>query len=51
MQIAFKDQALQALKFAPTTVQKAFIKQIKFLGENLRHPSLRAKKFSETENI
>lgn len=37
-------------KFAPS-VQKAFRKQAAFLLEDIRHPSLRAKKFNETEDV
>ena len=36
---------------APFSVQKAFDKQARLLAENLLHPSLHAKKFSEAENI
>ena len=32
-------------------MQKAFRKQIKFLRDNLRHPSLRAKKYDEARNL
>jgi mRNA interferase RelE/StbE len=35
---------------APPAVQKAFDKQIKFLLQNLHHPSLRAKKYDEANN-
>jgi hypothetical protein len=31
-------------------VGKAFFKQIKFLEQNLHHPSLRAKKYDEARN-
>ena len=36
---------------APGHVQKAFDKQARFLLENVRHPSLRAKKYDEAGNI
>jgi mRNA interferase RelE/StbE len=36
---------------APAQVQKAFDKQLKFLLQNIRHPSLRAKKYDEARNI
>ena len=36
---------------APSRIQKAFDKQARLLAENLLHPSLRAKKFDETEDI
>lgn len=39
------------LEALPDTVQKKFYKQMDFLIRNLRHPSLRAKKFHEGEGI
>ena len=36
---------------APPAVQKAFDKQLKLLLENLRHPSLRTKKYDESRNV
>jgi len=38
------------LKF-PLTVQKKLAKQIDFLVKDLRHPSLRAKKYDESRGI
>jgi len=35
----------------PSAVQKAFEKQIRFLMEDVRHPSLHAKKYDETNGI
>lgn len=35
----------------PRMVQKAFSERIVFLVENVRHPSLRAKKFDETTGV
>jgi mRNA-degrading endonuclease RelE of RelBE toxin-antitoxin system len=37
-------------KKAPKEIQRAFGKQILLLLDNLRHPSLRAKKYNEAEN-
>ena len=51
MKVVLTDRAIEALKDAPTTVQRAFDKQLRFLGTNLLHPSLRTKKFSESENL
>jgi len=51
MKVVLTDRAVEALKDAPTTVQRAFDKQLRFLETNLHHPSLRAKKFSESENL
>ena len=36
---------------APRTVQNAFDKQLKYLLQNLLHPSLRSKKYDETQGI
>ena len=36
---------------APDPVQKAFDKQARFLLENIRHPSLQAKKYDEANDI
>ena len=36
---------------APMTVRRAFDKQVLLLLSNLRHPSLRSKKYSETGDI
>ena len=36
---------------APTSVRKAFDKQASLLIENLHHPSLRAKKYDEANDI
>lgn len=42
------DEILQRL---PLDVRKAFFKQVKFLERNLRHPSLRAKKYDESQDL
>lgn len=41
----------KALGVAPDLIQKKFHKQIRLLVQNLGHPSLHAKKYSESENI
>ena len=51
MRIVLSPPVLEANKFAPAAVQKAFYKQLDLLRENLRHPSLRAKKFDEAEDL
>lgn len=40
-------QALESYLSAPRAIQNAFDKQIRTLVENLRHPSLRSKKYDE----
>jgi mRNA-degrading endonuclease RelE of RelBE toxin-antitoxin system len=49
MRLAYLPRALRALDDAPPEVRKAFFKQVKFLQQDLRHPSLRAKKYDETQ--
>jgi len=39
------------LEDAPPAVRKAFRKQLRFLAKDLRHPSLRAKKYDEVRDI
>ncbi len=36
---------------APIAIQKAFDKQVRLLVDNLRHPSLRAKKYDEALDL
>lgn len=36
---------------AEAAVQKAVVKQLRLLEQNIRHPSLHAKKFDEAEDI
>ena len=50
MNILLSQRAIEALAGAPLAVQKAFIKQLKFLSRDLRHPSLHAKKFDESQD-
>lgn len=47
MKIDYLPRALKALEDAPAEVREAFFKQVKFLEQNLRHPSLQAKKYDE----
>jgi mRNA-degrading endonuclease RelE of RelBE toxin-antitoxin system len=48
MKIDYLPRALAALDDAPAGVRKAFFKQVKLLEQNLRHPSLKAKKYDES---
>lgn len=50
MKRVLSPRALESYLNAPLAVQKAFDKQTGFLLENLRHPSLRAKKYDETRD-
>lgn len=49
MKIIFSDGFSRQFRKAPERVQKDFGKQLGFLLSNPKHPSLRAKKHSETE--
>ncbi|MBI3681030.1 MAG: hypothetical protein HY235_11610 [Acidobacteria bacterium] len=45
------ERAAQDYEEAPTAVQKAFDKQMRFLALNLRHPSIQAKKIDERNDV
>lgn len=51
MKVVLTDRAIEALKDAPSSVQRAFDKQLRFLAHDLQHPSLRAKKFDEANDV
>lgn len=44
-------RVVAALRKAPESARKAFFKQLGLLADNLRHPSLRAKKYDESQNL
>ena len=50
MKLQYTQHARGVLKDLPTPVRKALYKQAGFLVQNLNHPSLHAKKYSETED-
>ncbi len=43
--------AVRSYVNAPPNVRKAFDKQAKMLAEDLHHPSLRAKKYDESQDL
>ena len=51
MKIGYTDRASAAIRSAPPAVQKAVFKQLNFLEQNLKHPSLHAKKYNEAADI
>lgn len=51
MYLRYSDRALKSLAGAPDSIQKLFYKQARLLEQNLRHPSLRAKKYNESAGI
>ena len=51
MELVYSERFLEALRRCPPEIRKAFFKQSRLLLQNLRHPSLRAKKYDETKGI
>jgi mRNA interferase RelE/StbE len=51
MKAAYSERAGKTLPGLPPAVRKALFKQLKFLEQNLAHPSLRAKKYDESQDL
>jgi len=51
MKLFYSARFQKSFRRAPASVQKAFAKQANLLMQNLQHPSLRAKKYDEANNI
>ena len=51
MRLHFTERLRKGYAAAPRQVHKAFDKQTRLLAENLRHPSLRAKKYDEARGV
>lgn len=51
MNLYYTDRVLKSYAAAPQHIQEAFDKQVGLLAENLRRPSLRAKKYDESRDI
>ncbi len=51
MKLRFTEKADKDYARMPPVIRKAFAKQLRFLLANLNHPSLHAKKYSETLNV
>lgn len=51
MRLRLTERLRRSYEAAPKQVQKAFDKQVQFLAQNLRHPSLRAKKYDEARDV
>jgi mRNA-degrading endonuclease RelE of RelBE toxin-antitoxin system len=51
MKIQYREAVLKTLGEAPAPIVRAFFKQVRFLEQNLHHPSLRAKKYDEVKDI
>jgi mRNA-degrading endonuclease RelE of RelBE toxin-antitoxin system len=51
MKLLYFPHFIRSYKKAPAVVQRAFDKQSLLLLQNLRHPSLHAKKYNEAEDL
>jgi mRNA-degrading endonuclease RelE of RelBE toxin-antitoxin system len=51
MKADYSERANKSLKYLPTDVQKALFKQVRFLEQSLRHPSLHARKYDEGQDL
>jgi mRNA-degrading endonuclease RelE of RelBE toxin-antitoxin system len=51
MRLDYSPQFLKNWSGTPPRIQRLFEKQAQFLLQNLRHPSLRAKKYDEAHDI
>jgi plasmid maintenance system killer protein len=51
MRLLYTDRFLRSYQQAPSAIQRAFDRRAVFLQEDLRHPSLRAKKYDATRDI
>jgi len=51
MKLLYSPRFQKQYRDAPLPVQKAFDKQAKLLVQDLRHPSLRAKKYDEARDV
>jgi len=49
MKLRYSPHFVRSYAAAPGQIQKAFDKQVALLLQNLRHPSLRAKKYDEAQ--
>jgi mRNA interferase RelE/StbE len=51
MKDVLSERTIDALHRAPQNVRRIFYKQLRFLMENLQHPSLHAKKYDESRDL
>ena len=51
MKLDYSKRALLAIESATPAVRAAFFKQARLLEQNLRHPSLRSKKYDESKDL
>jgi mRNA interferase RelE/StbE len=51
MRLHYTERFRRSYQNAPRTIQQAFNRRVALLAANLRHPSLRAKKYDEAKDI
>ena len=51
MRLSYTERFRRSYESAPARIQRAFDRRIALLVQNLRHPSLRAKKYDESRDI
>ncbi len=51
MKILYAPHFERSYKFLPKEIKRKFRKQVNYLLQNLRHPSLRTKKYNERHDI
>ncbi|OGB93252.1 MAG: hypothetical protein A3G35_14405 [candidate division NC10 bacterium RIFCSPLOWO2_12_FULL_66_18] len=51
MRVSYSERFRQSYESAPPQIQRAFDRRLALLLQNLRHPSLRAKKYDEIRDI
>ncbi len=51
MRVDYTERFLRSYRDAPLEIRQAFDRRIVLLTHNLRHPSLRAKKYDESRGI
>ena len=51
MRLSYTERFRKSYTSAPANIQRAFDRRVAFLVRNLRHPSLRAKKYDESQDI
>jgi len=51
MRLFYSERFLKSYRAAPASIRRAFDKQAAFLAQNIRHPSLQAKKYDEARDL
>jgi plasmid maintenance system killer protein len=51
MQLFYTERFSRIYESAPRHIQRAFDRRVALLARNLRHPSLRAKKYDEANDV